>query len=120
MPKSFAYDLGLPHVGAPDVKTRELSITVAGQASVLTFEASTRAHTLSGVPEGAVVSITLVDIDDAGNRSLPSPALVFTAVDDVPPDQPAAVVITNHHQIFTPEPANEPPPTLAAAEIPAP
>ena len=119
MPKSFAYDLGLPHVGAPDVKTRELSITVAGQTSVLMFDASTRAHTLSGVPESAIVSIALVDIDDAGNRSLPSPALVFTAVDDVPPDQPAAVVVTDHHQIFTPEPVNEPPPSSPAAATPS-
>ena len=73
--------------GAPDVVASELTWTVNGGPP--TSELFTDSLEI-GVQAGDVVVLTQVDIDDAGNRSEPSPAFEFTAADTLAPPAPGA------------------------------
>jgi hypothetical protein len=79
------YALSLPPAGAPDVVLRELTVTVNGAAREPIAVAD--GHEL-GFAQGDAVGLVLVDVDDAGNRSQPSPALEFVATDTLPPPPP--------------------------------
>lgn len=90
---AFKYTIKLSDPKAPDVTNREVSVVVNG--------ADPKVETLEGiqvdyvfvVPEDSEVSLTVVDIDNKGNRSTPSVPLVFTASDTIPPPQPDTPVI---------------------------
>lgn len=83
--------------GAPvdkDVASRELSVTINGNATpVATFPGTATDLGNISVDQGATVSMTLVDIDDAGNRSQPA-TVEFTAADTIPPAQPGSFGVT--------------------------
>ena len=83
--------------GAPvdaDVVERQLSIVVNGE-SVSTKSFAGAATELGEVTfsDGDNVTMTLVDLDDAGNRSKPAVA-DFVAADTIPPAQPGSFGIT--------------------------
>ena len=78
-------------VNAPvdgDVVSRELTVTVNGVEStvVTTAGAATDLGSVD-VPQDALVVLSLVDVDDAGNKSPPA-TVEFTAVDTLAPAQP--------------------------------
>jgi hypothetical protein len=80
-------------VAAPvdaDVVSRELIVTVDG-VNQDTVEFSGTATDLGNidVPEGASVQLSLVDVDDAGNESVPA-TVDFVAADTLAPGQPGA------------------------------
>jgi hypothetical protein len=75
------YSLTLPAATAVDVTAWQLSETVEG---VETIKAATAAMEL-GYTDGAVVSLKVRAIDDAGNASEWSPSLDFTANDTIAP-----------------------------------
>jgi len=93
----YSFTLGPP--GAGDVVSRELTTVVDGgaaQKTTLPGSATTYSATFE---HGQNVSMNLVDIDGAGNRSPPSPTLSFTAADTFPPPAPAIPVISNVEQV---------------------
>ena len=79
--------------GAPvdgDVVSRELTTVVGGEVVSTKFFAGS--DVLLGevsVPQDSQVVLTLVDIDDAGNRSQPA-VVEFTATDTIAPAQPGS------------------------------
>lgn len=77
-----------------DVVTRELSVVVNG-VTTQTSEFDGTAVDLGTitVPQDASVELSLVDVDDAGNRSEPA-YVIFNAVDTLPPAQPGAFNVT--------------------------
>lgn len=82
--------LDLPVSSAADVVARELTVVVDGvvSAETLAGDAVVSAE-YSGV-DNAVVSGSLVDVDDAGNRSEPS-EFNYVLVDNIAPPAPGAV-----------------------------
>ena len=101
---------------AADAVSREVSLVINGAEPVVTVFAPT--DTDLGqvtVPQNAEVSISVVDIDDAGNRSEPA-VLSFTALDTLPPPAPGAVsvVLVSEDRIPDVAPAVEPGPEADA------
>lgn len=77
-----------------DVITRELTVVVNGeQVAQNTFSGSETALGEVVAPQGGNVMLTLVDIDDAGNRSQPA-TVEFVAVDTIQPAQPGSFGVT--------------------------
>jgi hypothetical protein len=71
-----------------DVVSRRLAVTVNGVArDSVEFGPTATTFGEFGVTEGDTVTVTLVDIDDAGNESAPA-SLEFTAADTLPPATP--------------------------------
>lgn len=87
------YTLQLPPAGAPDVVTRELSVFVNGGETPRDVLPASDGMELS-FHDNDIVTLVLVDIDDAGNRSEPSPALNFTAADTIAPPAPGELGVT--------------------------
>lgn len=83
--------------GAPvdaDVTSRELTVAVNGEMvaeRILSGNATDLGEVT--VPQGGIVLLTLVDVDDAGNRSQPA-TVEFTAADTIPPAQPGSFGVT--------------------------
>ena len=73
---------------AGDVVTRELSVSVGEQPPEIRSlpKDATEADGYGG-PQDSMAIVTLTDIDDAGNRSLPS-VLNVVLTDTFPPNQP--------------------------------
>jgi len=83
--------------GAPvdaDVVSRELTAVVNGEV-LFTQSLDGKATSLGEVkvPQDSSVTLTLVDIDDAGNRSQPA-VVEFVATDTIAPVQPGAFGVT--------------------------
>jgi hypothetical protein len=87
----LVYSLTLPPPGAADVARRELTQVVDGGAP--TVVEATDGMELS-YDDGVHVVLTLIDIDDAGNRSEPSPALEFDATDTLAPAAPGELGVS--------------------------
>ena len=77
-----------------DVTGRQLTVMVNGEV-ISTVELSGSATDLGEfkVEQNSNVSLSLVDIDDAGNRSQPA-VLEFVATDTIPPAQPGSFGVT--------------------------
>lgn len=85
--------LALPEKSAPDVVGRELTVSVAGGEPVVYTLAGDVAQSDEFVgADNDIVTGTLVDVDDAGNKSQPS-EFYFTLLDTIPPATPGAVGI---------------------------
>jgi hypothetical protein len=84
-------------VNAPvdgDVVSRELTVTVNGVESTVVTAAGNATNLGSvDVPQDALVVLSLVDVDDAGNKSEPA-TVEFTAVDTLAPAQPGGFNVT--------------------------
>lgn len=87
----LTFILNLPEKSAADVVSRELSVSVAGaEAEVLSVAADATSSQEFTAEQGATVSGSLVDIDDAGNRSQPR-EFSFVLADTIAPPQPGDV-----------------------------
>lgn len=84
-------------VNAPvdgDVVSRELTVIVNGVASTVVTAAGNATDLGSvDVPQDALVVLSLVDVDDAGNKSEPA-TVAFTALDTLAPAQPGGFNVT--------------------------
>jgi len=84
-------------VNAPvdgDVVSRELTVTVNGVESTVVTAAGNATDLGSvDVPQDALVVLSLVDVDDAGNKSEPA-TVEFTALDTLAPAQPGGFNVT--------------------------
>lgn len=112
------FDVTLPPAAAPDVVKRELTVTVAGASVVHELPADTMS--LAGLqgPQDANLRLSLVDIDDAGNRS-PESTLDVVLLDTFAPPKPGdlGVTVTGELVIADPvEPAPEEPPVEPPVE----
>lgn len=77
-----------------DVTSRELTVVVNGETlSTTSLNGSATDLGEVKVEQDAVVVLSLVDIDDAGNRSQPA-TTQFTATDTIPPAQPGQFGVT--------------------------
>jgi hypothetical protein len=81
--------VGLDPPGATDVVKRELSVKVNEDDAIVTEITDMAATEVGGFagPDNASVVVTLVDIDDVGNRS-EAREQTFTLVDDIAPPKP--------------------------------
>lgn len=88
MADKILFQVVLPPKSAPDVVRRELTVNFAdGSQDVIELAAdATSSDTLKG-DQDSEISVALVDIDDAGNRSEPSLA-AFELLDTVAPPAP--------------------------------
>ena len=77
-----------------DVVKRLLTLVINGEDQG-TAELAANVTELSqfSVPQNSDIVLTLVDVDDAGNKSEPA-VLSFTAVDTIPPAKPGAFGVT--------------------------
>lgn len=79
-----------------DVVERLLTVSVDGQ-DVSDYAKSAAPDTTEfgeiNVLQGAAVVVTLVDVDDAGNKSEPA-EFSFVAQDTIPPAQPGSLGVT--------------------------
>ena len=89
---TYQVSVGLPV--SHDVVQRELSFVIDGAEPVVAvFSNDTTDLGTVNVPEGANVVLSLVDIDNAGNRS-DAAVLAFEAVDTLPPAVPGSFGVT--------------------------
>jgi hypothetical protein len=106
----FKYTFGLPAASAPDVEKFVVTVDVDGTPESIDVAATETTFVRSFAPN-ANVSITLVDVDSAGNASQPSTPLTFTVTDTVPPPTPGPLSIQTVEEVFTPDEPPTPEPT---------
>lgn len=77
-----------------DVVSRELVVKIGDADGVVSVwpGSSVELGTVA-VPQDSAVTLTLVDVDDAGNRSTPA-VVEFVAADTLPPAQPGSFGVT--------------------------
>ena len=96
----FGYTFTLPPVGAPDVASRTLRVSVDNLDPVIVSMPGQPTVSDEVVLDlGNQVSITLTDTDAAGNASVPSDPLQFVVTDTVPPPQPGGLNVASVRQI---------------------
>ena len=88
----YKYTFMLPLPGATDVVNREMHVDINGVMDMVEIDPSVTEHSID-LEEDSNVSIYMIDIDDAGNRSAKGETFSFVVVDMVPPDAPGAVTI---------------------------
>ena len=77
-----------------DVVERQLTIDVGNETpQVVTFPANATNLGEVQAEQGATVTLSLVDLDDAGNPSEPA-VVEFVATDTIPPAQPGQFGVT--------------------------
>jgi hypothetical protein len=92
----LVYKVSVGPVVDADVVERQLAVVVDGleqPESRKVFPASATDLGEIRVPQDASVELSLVDVDDAGNRSEPA-VFEFVAVDTLPPAAPGAFGVT--------------------------
>lgn len=92
----LTYRVSVGPVVDADVVERQLVVAVDGVVPADEVKSFPAAATELGevtVPQGSSVLLTLVDVDDAGNRSEPA-VLEFVAEDTLPPAQPGSFGVT--------------------------
>lgn len=90
MSDKLSFVVYLPPKAAPDVVSRELRVEIGDTLQVLELDADTsEVLSLSG-HQGASVTLSLVDIDDAGNRSEAS-VLQTELIDTIAPPKPGTL-----------------------------
>jgi len=96
---ALKYTINLPPAGASDVGQREVTTTVNSDPPKTTALPETATTYVDTFQNGDNVSIVLVDVDKAGNRSQPSDPLGFTATDTFPPPKPGELAIGNVEEV---------------------
>lgn len=90
MTDKIIFRVVLPNASADDVKTREITVDIGGEVLCwVTDVVGPTAYEFTG-PQDAQVCVTLVDIDDAGNRSEPA-SLTQQLTDNFAPPAPGAI-----------------------------
>jgi len=89
--RMLQFKLVLPAPTVSDVVSRELSVKVGeAEAVVKTVDAvTTEVDGFEGA-DNAAVAVSLIDVDDAGNRS-PAREQTFTLADTIAPPQPGEI-----------------------------
>ena len=82
--------LDLPSKAAPDVVSRELKVVIDGVETFEALEGDAITSTEYAGADNAVVTGSLVDVDDAGNRSEAS-EFSYVLVDTIAPPAPGMV-----------------------------
>lgn len=91
---SATYTISAAPVVDADVVTRVLTVAIGSDApSERNFPGSTVDFGTLSVPQDTSVVLTLVDIDDAGNKSVPA-VVEFVSADTQPPAQPGGLGVT--------------------------
>lgn len=91
--RMLVYKVNVPAVTADDVVSYEITeIVDGGTPTIIPVKVGDPAPEIK-VADGSAVVLTVVEIDDAGNKSDPSPALAFTAHDTIPPPAPGAPTV---------------------------
>lgn len=105
----LTYKVSAAPVVDADVVERQMILVLNDDHAAPVLRLFTREQTDLGtidVPQDAKVLLTLVDVDDAGNRSEPA-VLEFVATDTLPPAQPGglgvALVAEKAAEDVTPE-----------------
>jgi hypothetical protein len=94
MPDVLTYLVSAAPAVSGDVVTRLLTVSVNGEDMGTTeLPGSATELTTFSVPQNAEVVVTLVDVDDAGNKS-EATQYSFVAVDTIPPVAPGAIGVT--------------------------
>ena len=94
MPDVLTYSVTVGPVVDKDVVTRRLTVNVDGTDTGTTdFPGTATDLGLVSAVQNSKVVLTLVDIDDAGNKSEPA-TVSFTAEDTLPPAQPGKLGVT--------------------------
>jgi len=94
MADNLTYAISAGPVVDADVVSRVLTVVIAGEEpSERNFPGSAVDFGLLTVPQDSNVVLTLVDVDDAGNKSVPA-VVEFVAVDTLPPAQPGGLGVT--------------------------
>ena len=94
MADSLTYTISAGPVVDADVVSRVLTVVVAGEEpSERSFPGSAVEFGLLTVPQDSTVVLTLIDVDDAGNKSVPA-VVEFVAADTLPPSQPGGLGVT--------------------------
>jgi hypothetical protein len=104
----ITFNIVLPPVGAPDVVVRELTISIEGKDTIVqnVDPIVTIISDLSG-PQGAEVSVSLIDVDDAGNRSAQANASIILA-DNFGPSTPDQIGFELTGEVHVADSAPEP------------
>ena len=113
----LVYKVFLPSSDS-DVVSRTLKLVVDNSEKLLSVSPTVNSYELPPIKEGSSVSLSIQDIDDAGNKSDWSDSLYFTAIDTIIPSTPgkasvklvAEVADTVAPAPVTPEPPPTPPP----------
>jgi hypothetical protein len=92
---ALKFKVVLPTELTPDVINRELTVTINGETQVQNVAKETAEVGDFEGPDGAIVELSLVDVDDAGNRSDAS-VLTTSLTDTIAPAKPGdlAMVVT--------------------------
>jgi len=95
MADSLTYEISAGPVVDADVVKRLLTLVVDGETLGTSELPASAADKLSvfSVNQGSTVVLTLVDVDDAGNESVPA-VVEFVAADTLPPAQPHGLGVT--------------------------
>ena len=94
MADSLTYTIVAAPVVDGDVVARLLTLVVNGEdRGTSTFPATATELDVVTVPQDSNVVLTLVDVDDAGNKSAPA-VVEFVAADTIAPAQPGAITVT--------------------------
>jgi hypothetical protein len=103
MSDKLSFVVYLPEKAAPDVVSRELTVTIKGKTEdveVITLDAdASEVPALLGA-EGDTVTLSLVDIDNAGLRSEPS-VLKAVLADTFPPPKPGVLGLEITGEVFS-------------------
>lgn len=90
----LTYSVSAAPVVEGDVVSRELSVVIDGlEQPVVSFPGYAVDLGTVSVPQDSEVVLRLVDVDDAGNRSVPA-EVAFVAVDTLPPAAPGALGVS--------------------------
>lgn len=121
MADKLVYSVKSDAPSAADVVARVLTVSVDGVENASQFGAGVTDFGTVEVVEGASVVLTLVDVDNAGNRSEPA-SVSFVAADTLPPGQPGGFGVTLVGEVTVPDaaPAVDPAPEAPADEPAAP
>lgn len=91
MADKILFNIVLPPKAAPDVVEREVVITIGDAVTQLNIPGDQTLIEAYEGDQGALVTVSLIDIDDAGNRSPASVSPVIILVDTIAPPQPGQI-----------------------------
>lgn len=93
VPNQLTYSVVAAPSSDADVVERILTKTVNGESSSKSYDGDASKFDDLTVTQGDLVILSLVDVDDAGNRS-GAATLSFTAEDTIPPADPSGLGVT--------------------------
>lgn len=93
VPNQLTYSVVAAPASDSDVVERILTKTVNGESSSKSYAGDASKFDDLTVTQGDLVILSLVDVDDAGNRS-GAATLSFTAEDTIPPADPSGLGVT--------------------------